>query len=418
MTWVQVTAAAPFAPRDAFSWAAASTGGMVIFGGSVLNGYGGYLGDLWYSGDDGASWKLITAQSSIGNYSLTSMIFDAAGYLYLFGGQSERLFNGTLNQYDWLSVSAVSTAPISAWAPSSGTAPASSTAVAPITSSTGGAVSSSGFNFQLYGTQWAESDAFEVVLPVVLNANYSGSITSIPAGEIYIFGASFGEAVLPTYNPSVGTVNVSTQGLGFSTTAYGGNSGCANRAGSTRFYLIGTSVAPGASTATNDTYYVFASSDGVNWANVLDAATTQLWYSRFDDDNTMCVVDLLGNVYDIGSGTTWKSSNAGVTWVNLNNNPATRFSNRIYFAGGIFTSQLTGADKMMVIGGRVVPGAGNYYNGGSDLNDVSRLLTTPHTSIALIPHYTSCTHTRPHVCTSCADIQCERRVCVCVCVCV
>jgi len=228
-----------------------------------------------------------------------------------------------------------------------------------------------GFDFQLYGTQWSEADAFEVVLPVVLNAHINGNITSVPAGEIYIFGASFGEAVLPTYNPanSVPPANVSTQGLEYSTGAYGGNSGCANRAGSNRFYLIGTSVGP-SSNPTNDTYYVFASNDGVTWSNVLDAATTQLWYSRFDDDNTLCVVDLSGNVYDIGSGTTWKSSNQGVTWSNLNNNPAARFSNRTYFAGGIFTSAITGADKIMVIGGRIAPAPSNNMNGGADLNDV------------------------------------------------
>ena len=217
-----------------------------------------------------------------------------------------------------------------------------------------------------------------MVLPAVLNANLSGSITRVPAGEIYLFGASFGEAVLPTYNPanSVPPANVSTQGLAYSTGAYGGNSGCASRTGSNRFYLIGTAVAPGTS-PTNDTYYVFAANDGVTWSNVLDAATLALWYSRFDDDNTMCVVDLSGNVYSIGSASTWKSSNQGVTWSNLNNPLNTRFSNRTYFAGGIFTSANTGADKIMVIGGRQAPTVANNENGGSDLNDVSARGTAP-----------------------------------------
>ena len=125
-TWVQVTAAAPFAPRDAFSWAAASTGGMVIYGGSCLNGYCGYMGDLWYSGDDGATWRLISAQTSIGNYSLTSMLFDNSGYLYLFGGQSSRGSGSTFNQYDWLSINAVSTVAIANPNPSSGAQQAAS----------------------------------------------------------------------------------------------------------------------------------------------------------------------------------------------------------------------------------------------------------------------------------------------------
>ena len=116
-----MTAAAPFVPRDAFSWAGASNGGMVIFGGSGLNGYSGYFGDLWYSADDGATWKLIAPQTSVGNYSLTSMLFDNRGYLYLFGGQSSRNTSGGFNQYDWLQVSAVSTVPLALPAPSSST---------------------------------------------------------------------------------------------------------------------------------------------------------------------------------------------------------------------------------------------------------------------------------------------------------
>ena len=260
-----------------------------------------------------------------------------------------------------------------------------------------------GFDFKVYGTQWAEADAFVVLLPSTLNANLSGSITSVPAGEIYIFGASFGEAVLPTYNPS-NTANVSTQGLAFSTGAYGGNSGCANRVGSNRFYLIGTSVGP-STNPTNDTYYVFASNDGVTWSNVLDAATTQLWYSRFDDDNTLCVVDLSGNVYDIGSDTTWKSSNGGVTWANLNNNLNTRFSNRTYFAGGIFTSAVTKADKIMIIGGRLRPAASNGGNGGNDLNDVS---IPPHTPSSLPPHRTTTCCSLSHLHRRCIVRRCDR----------
>ena len=266
---------------------------------------------------------------------------------------------------------------------------------------------SGAFDFQLYGTQWSEADAFAVLLPTTLNANLSGSITSVPAGEIYIFGASFGEAVLPTYNPLSSTppANVSTQGLAFSTGAYGGNSGCANRAGSNRFYLIGTSVGP-STNPTNDTYYVFASNDGVTWSNVLDAATTQLWYSRFDDDNTLCVVDLSGNVYDIGSGTTWKSSNGGVTWAAVPNDPASRFSNRTYFAGGIFTSAITGADKIMIIGGRIVPSQSNGGNGGADLNDVSCAPRPLHSHPHIASSPTTCPQRPPltHLLTLCCVV--------------
>ena len=218
----------------------------------------------------------------------------------------------------------------------------------------------SGFDFQLYGTQWAEADAFAQVLPSNLSTNAYGTNESVPAGEIYIWGASFGEAVLPTYNSASATppANVSTVGLAYSTGAYGGDTGCANRAGANRFYLIGTNESIGAATDFNDYWFVFASNDGVTWSNVLDSATKQAWLARFNDDNTLCVVDLQGNVYSVGSATTWKSANQGVTWTQ-NSDTATRFSNRTYFAGGIFTSAITKQDKIMVIGGRQAPAASN-----------------------------------------------------------
>jgi hypothetical protein len=100
-SWTLVSTA-PFSARDAASWAASSTGTMVVFGGASEGGYYGYLGDLWASVDDGVTWQLKAAS--------TSIAFDSAGYLYLFGGQSQR----GVNQYDWLNVSVRSINPVAA----------------------------------------------------------------------------------------------------------------------------------------------------------------------------------------------------------------------------------------------------------------------------------------------------------------
>ena len=103
---------------------------------------------------------------------------------------------------------------------------------------------------------------------------------------------------------------------------------------------------------------------------MLDQATVTFWYNtRVDDDFTMCVVDLNNNVYSVGSGATYISSNQGVTF-GLVPVTGSRFSNRTVFAGGIFTSAITGTDKIIVAGGREAPAASNSFYGGLDLNDV------------------------------------------------
>jgi hypothetical protein len=102
---------------------------------------------------------------------------------------------------------------------------------------------------------------------------------------------------------------------------------------------------------------------------VLDAASQQLFLARPDDDFTRCGVALDGDVYDIGSLTTYKSSNQGVTWsaVPLS---GSRFATRTCFAGGIFTSAITGLDTPIVIAGRALP-TNSSIDGGLDFNDVN-----------------------------------------------
>ena len=232
-------------------------------------------------------------------------------------------------------------------------------------------------NFALYGSQLFEGDCF--VAPLAAPQTFalpgsSGSTVNAPAGTFLIFGDVFGAAILPPANTASATASASTTVVAGPVAFYGAV-GCAQRSSSNRFYLLGTPASIDVvANLTGDVYYNYASNDGQTWTNVLDQATTNLWRSRFDDDFTMCVVDLSNNVYSVGSATTWVSSNQGVTFT-LQPSSGPRFANRTYFAGGIFTSQITGQDKIMVVGGRDAPTASNVY-GGNDYNDVRTTPTT------------------------------------------
>jgi hypothetical protein len=198
-------------------------------------------------------------------------------------------------------------------------------------------------------------------------------------GDIVVFGGNHdgSELVQPVSN----TAALNTSLTSFYVGSYGtgpltGQANCAAQSGTSNlFYSIGVNgtVNP-QSQFTDLEYSVFTSTDGVTWTNVLDAASQQLFLSRPDDDLTHCGVDSTGNVYDIGSAATYKSSNQGVTW-SLVPLTGARFANRTSWAGGIFTSAITGLDTLIVIGGRGAPNAANIY-GGSDYNDVSSAVPT------------------------------------------
>jgi len=81
----------------------------------------------------------------------------------------------------------------------------------------------------------------------------------------------------------------------------------------------------------------------------------------------MCVVDMQNRVYSVGSSDTWLSANLGVTFTRVSPT-GPRFSNRTFFAGGIYTSP-AGLDTMIVLGGRDAPNAADRY-GDQDHNDV------------------------------------------------
>jgi hypothetical protein len=223
------------------------------------------------------------------------------------------------------------------------------------------------FDFQAYanvsvGLGGVEQAVVQLVAPLTYTAN--GVTATAPTGSFIVFGGAQNTAIVPlTTTAAAGTVTPVI--IGSQQGVYS-EVGCGSRSGSNVFYIIGTPAS--ATTArTNDTFYVYRSTDGVTFVNVLDAATTQAWLTRDNEDNTMCAVGMNGAVYSVGSNDTWVSTNQGVTWTQVARTGA-RFSPRTFFAGGIYTTS-AGVDTIMVLGGRDAPSAASPY-GGQDQNDV------------------------------------------------
>ena len=201
------------------------------------------------------------------------------------------------------------------------------------------------------------------IAPLLSNLTLNG--VTYPAGSFLLWGNELNTAVIPiTYSAAAASV---VPYVGPYTAQVGApwSVGCAQRFGGNRFYTIGT-FAPISHNFTGDLYFVLSSTDAVNWPNVIDNATATAWLRRNNEDNTLCVVDQNNAVYSVGQEDTWVSSNFGVTFTQVKLTSA-RFSNRTFFAGGIYTSG--GLDYVMVLGGRGAPNAGDNY-GYFDSNDV------------------------------------------------
>ena len=340
-SWTQLTATAAWAPRDQFAYAY-NNGLHVISGGDIQSGYGGFYGDVWTS-TDGVSWGMLVEITSIGGQSENAIIFDSAGYLYLFGGQTNP------PQYTLASIGARSTVPVASVAdPTQG-------------------CNYRALDFLKYVNVTSVNGNFggweQAVAPLTAPLTLNG--VTYPVGSFIVWGGALNTAVVPIMsNAAPGTV---APYIGSSSQQSGSqwSVGCAARSGSNRFYTIGTTASISANFS-GDTYFVQMSTDGINFPNVLDAATTTAWLSRANEDATLCVVDMSGAVYSVGQEDTWKSTNFGVTFTQVALTTA-RFSNRTFFAGGIYTVGST--DYIMVLGGRGAANAGDPY-GYLDSNDV------------------------------------------------
>ena len=223
------------------------------------------------------------------------------------------------------------------------------------------------FNFAYYVNATSANGQLggvdQSVAPLLSNLTLNG--VNYPAGSFLLWGGQLNTAVVPIVSTTATASVVPYIGSSSQQVGSEWSVGCAQRSGGNRFYTIGT-FASISHNFTGDLYFVQASTDGVNWPNVLDSATTSAWLSRANEDNTLCVVDRNQAVYSVGQDDTWVSQNGGVTFTAVALSGG-RFSKRTFFAGGIYTSGST--DYIMVLGGRGAPDNGDPY-GYYDSNDV------------------------------------------------
>ena len=97
VTWVPVTAAAPFIRRDSGSAEVTAAGLIVLAGGQTSYPSVEVLNDVWVSADGGYTWGLCVNDSSWSDRREVSTVFDADEALYVLGGRSAtsnyRVFN-------------------------------------------------------------------------------------------------------------------------------------------------------------------------------------------------------------------------------------------------------------------------------------------------------------------------------------
>jgi hypothetical protein len=247
---------------------------------------------VWTS-TDGANWNIVVEMTSLGLQSLNEIVFDSSNFLYFFGGQTNP------PNYLLVYIGARSTAPL-------------------LTGGSAPTTVSQPFNFALYVNSSSANGQLggpnQAVAPLLVTLVLNG--VTYPNGSFILWGGELNTAVIPIVsNAAPGSV---TPYIGPSSQQVGAewSIGCAQRFGGNRFYTIGT-FASISHNFTGDLYFVQASTDAVNWPNVLDNATTTAWLSRNNEDNTLCVVDSNNNVYSVGQEDTWQSSNGGVTFTKV-----------------------------------------------------------------------------------------------------
>ena len=401
-SWTALTTAAPWSARDSVNFAISGTGVFVLHGGSVYGGSAGWLGDVWVSVNGGSVWAQIAASTNAGQCSQGTLLFDAAGYLYLFFGQ----YPG----YTWVTQAFKSSqtfANIATWGPTANASlsipatfplavnsssvtfvnstfqtfaqqvQAQCTASSGLPTATAGAqftyVQQPNANASVYSRAQSTIAPITVPLtyPVVYQSNGAIDWAVAPTGSWLLWGAQQDVSVSTNQGVTWNLVSgVTYAGLPPpATTDFGytyGADQCQHRNSFNRFYVIGN----GSAGASGQPFFVWASNNGWEWINVIDNATQAAFAGRPNVDFAACMVDMNDRVYSVGGSDVWVSTNLGVTFTARSANRI--YSPRTYFGSGIFTNSTASGNRgdiMFVMGGRVPPSAANPY-GGNDLNDV------------------------------------------------
>ncbi|MCH8486478.1 MAG: T9SS type A sorting domain-containing protein [Candidatus Cyclonatronum sp.] len=106
LTWTQRTADAAWEIRYGLQLAALPGGGVVLMGGSQeFTGQGFSFNDIWYSGDQGANWELITENAPWQQRAKAGLTFTESGDLLWIGGEvrpQQNTLETTVSDEVWL----------------------------------------------------------------------------------------------------------------------------------------------------------------------------------------------------------------------------------------------------------------------------------------------------------------------------
>ena len=129
-----------------------------------------------------------------------------------------------------------------------------------------------------------------------------------------------------------------------------GNSGCSHRTTFNRFYWMGTSNQNSAAVGTTGTFFNYVSTDGQEWIQILDAASSTGMSKRLGNEFGICVVDQYERVYSILGGDTWVSNNLGVTFTPVQ---ATNYFPLRQDHSGVIYTPSGSVESIVIIAGRI-----------------------------------------------------------------
>ena len=392
-SWTQVTGSLPWGSRDNMNFQVSQNGVFVMVGGDCGGGWCGTYNDVWVSISQGATWFQINAGTTAPPLSLSGIVFDSQGYLYLIAGQGW-FYSWQNSQYQ----STQSFLNIATWAPTivggqrftvpssfstaiqgywsqGGNQSLTPSSIVPVSTLKCGAVAGlptgtaalDYTNWYPQTTLWGTADIAvqKTVNPIVYQSTFASTDMAAqwavaPTGSWVLWGSN-PDVALSTNSGMNWTLIAGVSYLNLESPAlntYGfdgsGNAICAHRNTFNRMYVIGNNGKGQIGNNQPMPFAVYASSDGQVWSSVMDQASAMAMGTQNDTDQTFCYVDLNDNVYFVGGLSTWMSSNLGITWTKISGSANYFTPSRTDMGGALWTATPT-SEMVILTGGRQDP---------------------------------------------------------------
>ena len=368
-SWTAQTTAAPFYPRENPNVVVAQNGVIALNGGNLCGGYGctttgpyatsGWLSDAWVSFDNGMTWQQLAATTG-SLFAQAATVTDSNGYWYTIAGQTGPANN---TNYAWTNSgykSTLSLTSITSWASTVSVSVPSTFKAATVYSSPNPCAANPNFVFNLITANYPfEARVDSVIMPTMAPMAFTDSGNNIgvaPTGSWLLYGTQEDVWLSSnnggTWSLLAGQSGNSLPGLDNVTWAAtgSGNSGCSHRTTFNRFYWMGTSNQNSAAVGTTGTFFNYVSTDGQEWIQILDAASSTGMSKRLGNEFGICVVDQYERVYSILGGDTWVSNNLGVTFTPVQ---ATNYFPLRQDHSGVIYTPSGSVESIVIIAGRI-----------------------------------------------------------------